>query len=119
MIFDGSLTDARVRRDVLAEMAGENQFHDLALARGEAGQMHGGALPPGPQRVRIVHLIDGALNAGKQLIAADRLLDEIESPAIIASTAIGTSLLPVTMMAGNRSPSSRNRRRSQPRPQSH
>ena len=38
MVLDRALADAEVGGDVLAGMAGEHQVHDLALARGEAGE---------------------------------------------------------------------------------
>ncbi len=36
MIFDGALTDPKIRSDVLARMTGENQSHDLVFAGGQA-----------------------------------------------------------------------------------
>ena len=47
---------------------------------------------------------ESSIDAGDQFIAADRLFDEIQAPAFIASTAIGTSLLPVIMIAGSDGP---------------
>jgi hypothetical protein len=36
MVFHGALADAKIRGDVLAGVAGENQLHDLTLPRCEA-----------------------------------------------------------------------------------
>ena len=36
MVLDRALADAEIRGDILAGMAGEDQFHDLALSRREA-----------------------------------------------------------------------------------
>ena len=33
MVLDSALADAEIRGDVLIGMAGEDQFHDLALSR--------------------------------------------------------------------------------------
>lgn len=82
-------------------MAGENEVHDLTLPRREAGDVIGRALPPSRQLARVPRTVESALDGGEKLRAAKRLFDEIRGPALMACTAIGTSLLPVIMMAGN------------------
>jgi len=87
-------------------VASEDQFHDLALSRRQIRDVARRSLPPGGQLARIPRLFKSVLDACEQFAAADRLLDEVRAPAFMASTAIGTSLLPVIMMAGSRWPAS-------------
>ena len=86
-------------------MAGENQFHDLALPRRQVGDCR-----PRPrarrQLARIPRLFERASTLAS---SSSRLIGfsmKSEAPAFIACTAIGTSLLPVIMIAGSRWPAS-------------
>ena len=47
MVLDRALADAKVRGDILAGVAGEDQVHDLALSRREARDMVRRILSPG------------------------------------------------------------------------
>ena len=47
MGLDGALADAKIRGDILARVAGENQFHDLALSRRQTRDVVRRGLPPG------------------------------------------------------------------------
>ena len=47
MDFDGAHGDVQVVGDDLVEFAGENEFHDFAFARGQAGEAAGDAGLPG------------------------------------------------------------------------
>ena len=46
MVFNGALTDAEIRGDILARMPRKHEVHDLMLARREAGNMLRGSLLP-------------------------------------------------------------------------
>ena len=69
----------KIRGDVLAGVSGEHQLHDLALTRREPRDVIRRILSPGGQLARIPRLLERALDAGEQFIAADRLLDEIQT----------------------------------------
>jgi hypothetical protein len=49
MVRDGALADAEIRSDVLARVAGKDQFHDLVLPRREARDATGRAFSQGKQ----------------------------------------------------------------------
>jgi len=49
MVFDRAPADAEIRGNILAGMAGENQFQDLALSRREAREVTHRRLPPSQQ----------------------------------------------------------------------
>ena len=66
MVLDRALADAKIRGDVLAGVAGEDQFHDLALSRSQARDVIRRSLPPGGQLGRIPRLFESALDAGEQ-----------------------------------------------------
>src|ERR1700737_2257435 len=80
MVLDRALADAEVGGNVLAGMAGEHQFHDLALAWGQTVEARRRHFLPNRQFGRIPGVFQGTLDAGEQFVATDRLLDEIRSP---------------------------------------
>jgi hypothetical protein len=80
MVLDSTLADAKIGGDILAGVAGEDQFHDLALSPSQARDVVSRGLPPGEQLARIPRLFESALDAGEQIAAADRLLDEVRGP---------------------------------------
>ena len=82
MVLDSALADAKIGGDVLAGVASEDQFHDLALSRREIRDVARRSLPPGGQLARIPRLFKSALDAGEQFAAADRLLDEVRSAGL-------------------------------------
>jgi hypothetical protein len=58
VVLDGALVDAKVRRDILVGVAGEDQLHDLALPRSEARDAIGCVLSPGEQVAQDLLLLD-------------------------------------------------------------
>jgi hypothetical protein len=46
MVLDRALADAEIHGDVLAGLAGEDQFHHLTLSPCQAGEVVGRRLPP-------------------------------------------------------------------------
>lgn len=68
MVLDRALADAEIRGDVLAELAGEDQFHDLTLSPCQTGQTIGRVLPPRKHRVDLqVFFAQQGLGLGKRL----------------------------------------------------
>ena len=84
MILDGALADAEIRGDILAGVAGENQFHDLALSRRQAGDSVGRGLPPGEQLARIPRLRQSALDAASSSSRPTGFSMKSEAPAFMA-----------------------------------
>ena len=93
--------DAEVRSDVLAGVAGENHLHHLYLALRKTRQMgrgdsrHSSALFEVRER-------SSAPDRGSRSVPRGRSASSMKSvaPALMASTAMATSLSPVIMIAG-------------------
>ena len=73
MIFDRSLADAEIGGDVLARMTSENEVQNLALSMRQASNAPRGSFLSWNEFGHFALLIDGAPNAGQQLVAAHRL----------------------------------------------
>ena len=102
MVLDGALADAEVGGDVLARLAGEHPIHHLALSRRQTREVSRRRFSPFLQLARVSRQFESPLDAGDEFLAADRLFDEIQCARLHRFTAIGTSLLPVIMIAGKR-----------------
>ena len=57
MIFDRALADPQIGRDILARMTGQNQIHDLMLARRQAGDVGSCILAPGREFSDVFRLL--------------------------------------------------------------
>src|SRR5688500_17681964 len=75
VVVDRALADAQVCGDVLAGMAGEDKIQDLTLTRRQAGDLLRSRLPPRGDLGGVAAMIEGVLDAGEQILVADRLLD--------------------------------------------
>jgi len=49
VVFESALADSKIRGDILGRRAGENQLHDLPLARSQTRNMRWQLLPTAPQ----------------------------------------------------------------------
>jgi hypothetical protein len=66
MVLDSALTDAEIRGDVLAGMAGEDQFQDLALSPREARDASRRILSPGKWLAQYLMLMEQVVDLAKQ-----------------------------------------------------
>ena len=78
MVLDRALAEAEIRSDILAGVAGEDQFHDLALSRSEPRDAIRCILSMGEQLAQnvlllnqIVHLTKQSLSSGERLSQPD------------------------------------------------
>ena len=68
MVLDSALADAEIRGDVLAGLAGEDQFHDLALSPCQADEVLGRGLPPRQHRLdQQIFFMHQGFRVGKRL----------------------------------------------------
>jgi hypothetical protein len=77
MVLDGALADAQIRGDILIWVAGKDQVHDLTPSATESCDVLSRGRPPGKQLARIPRLFESTLDTGEQVVAADRLRDEV------------------------------------------
>ena len=105
MVLDGALADAEIGGDILAGVAGEDHVHDLALSRGQTRDVS--RRRSLARRSACSHPATCSSARSTQASSSSRPIGfsmKSEAPAFMASTAIGTSPLPVIMMAGSRWP---------------
>ncbi len=72
MVFDRALAYAKPRGDILAGMAGKNQFHDLALSWGEVREPPRRSLSRSDKRVRIPPTFERVRNVGERIGYTER-----------------------------------------------
>ena len=84
MVLDRALTDAEIRRDILAGLAGEDPFHDLALSRSETRHPVRSSLPPRQQLARVPRPFESSLDAGDKLAGVTGFWMKSEAPAFMA-----------------------------------
>jgi hypothetical protein len=80
LALNGALGDADARRDFLVGVAGDNQIHHLTLTPAQPRDPHRGSGSPRRAFCRVGMVLQGALDAGQQLVAPDRLFDKIRRP---------------------------------------
>jgi len=74
MVLDRALTDAEIRSDILAGVAGKDQFHDLALSRTEIRDAIRCILSMGKQLAQNILLLNQLVHLTKQgLFSGERL----------------------------------------------
>ena len=74
MVLDRALAEAEIRSDILAGVAGEDQFHDLALSRSEPRDAIRCILSMGEQLAQNIVLLNQLVHLTKQsLFSGERL----------------------------------------------
>ena len=74
MVLDRALADAEIRSDILAGVAGKDQFHDLALSRTEIRDAIRCILSMGKQLAQNILLLNQLVHLTKQgLFSGERL----------------------------------------------
>ena len=82
MVFDSSLTDAKIGGDILAGMSSENQVHDLMLPYGKTRDVPCGVCLPGGSSAGVTPLFQGTRDTLGQFLGSNRFLDEIRRPRL-------------------------------------
>ena len=100
-----ALADAEVGGDILAGVAGKDHVHDLPLSRSEPAMCPlAAASRQASDFARSRDCSRARSTLARRSPRWNGFSMKSKAPAFMACTAIGTSLLPVIMMAGNRWP---------------